>query len=504
MSVLQGGGPELCSGSVFAEGLVHLMSESHLPMEFPFDNKRRHYCAAHGAMGGLCDVHDSDPLPPPKPAPVALQAALAHVPIVVTAGARHQYLYHTLTTLLAAPGALHHNILVVLGDAPPSTTSLLHLLNLNFTSVAVSGRDNDKLFRYYRAVFRLLERSFPDAPAAILLDEDVEVSPDFFSFFSQTLWLLHADPSLYCINAYSHLLTLERGRGEQFVRRGAVQVSWGYAVTLHFVREAVRRWPRTAQGEDILNYDYWLYNTVRGKRECIFPEVSRLRHYGVGTNTSPFPHEYEAWQRPLLHASHVPLLNTPLVLQTPHETHFLSDLKAALPVSAGAPCNDNFPLVASTSRHSLVAYFVQEQEEDDDITSWYELAQCTGLHAASNQGHHAGVHLAFYPRQPLPRPPPQHPLNIYGFNYYIPGHFEVGEANFTRVYLMGVPYSRYSSLRPDAAELFDVRQLSRNRTAALHSKYTDSYSILLYNTTTHNYHTLIKQLFTPSRHQPLR
>ncbi|MPC32273.1 Protein O-linked-mannose beta-1,2-N-acetylglucosaminyltransferase 1 [Portunus trituberculatus] len=225
-------------------------------------------------------------------------------------------------------------------------------------------------------------------------------------------------------------------------------------------------------------------------------------------NTAPFPHEYEAWQRPLLHASHVPLLNTQLVLQTPHETHFLSDLKAAQPISAGSLCNDDFPLVASASRHSLVAYFVQEEDEDDDISSWYELAQCTGLHAASNQGHHAGVQLAFYPRQRLPspplqqQPPPQHPLNTYGFNYYMPRHAEAGQANYTRVYLMGVPYSRYSSLRHNAVELFDVRQLSKSRIAALHSKYTDSYSILLYNATTHNYHTLIKQLFTPSHHQP--
>uniref|UniRef100_A0A0P4W6X0 Alpha-1,3-mannosyl-glycoprotein 2-beta-N-acetylglucosaminyltransferase n=1 Tax=Scylla olivacea TaxID=85551 RepID=A0A0P4W6X0_SCYOL len=426
MSVLQGGGPELCSGSVFAEGLVHLMSESHLPMEFPFDNKRRHYCAAHGAMGGLCDVHDSDPLPPPKPAPVALQAALAHVPIVVTAGARHQYLYHTLTTLLAAPGALHHNILVVLGDAPPSTTSLLHLLGVNFTSVAVSGHDNDKLFRYYRAVFRLLERSFPDAPAAILLDEDVEVSPDFFSFFSQTLWLLHADPSLYCINTYSATGFSNRVFHPSRVLRGSMQVQWGYAVTLDFVREALAVWPKDARDTNIVIYDYWLYIFARRQRECLYPEMSRVLHYGKGTNAGG-------------HVSERAFLNKPLLLETNVQLEAVEHLR--LPVwrldlarnisqaktLVGNPCGAAFlPPPPAPFRHYVFYYRLDVTPEGTpDMTQSFHLHSCVGGWAFSEQGQHEGVSV-------------------------------VTVGLHTTLYLVGVPYSSYSHLRPPATEVWDI------------------------------------------------
>ncbi|XP_050721763.1 protein O-linked-mannose beta-1,2-N-acetylglucosaminyltransferase 1-like isoform X2 [Eriocheir sinensis] len=499
--------PELSSGSVSAEGLVLLMQGLGPAANSPQDHERWHYCAAHGAMGGLCDEHSPDPLPPPPPAPVAHQAALANIPVVVTAGARHQYLYHTLTALLAAPGALRHNVLVVLGDAPQPTVSLLRLLGLKFTSVPVSGQHNDKLFRYYRAVFRLLERSFPDAPAAIMLDEDIEVSPDFFSFFSQTLWLLHADPSLYCINAYSHLPTLARGRGSQFVRRGAVQPAWGYAVTLSFVREALASWPPTIEHEDVLTYDYWLYDKLRRGREGVFPEVSRARHYGVGTNTVPFMHEYEAWHRPLLRSAHVPLLNAPLMFYARHENTFLRGLQAAQAIKAEALCGEDFPLLAGASSRPLVVYYVQE--EDEDVTSWFELALCSGLHMGSEQGHHNGAHLAFYSRHPCPQPPSQHPLNAYGFKYYFPGSGEAGEADYTRVYLVGVPHSRYASLRPAKAEVFDGRQLSPQQLHALRARFTDSRDILLFNVSTHNYDALVQDIFPESpcrhlRHPPCR
>lgn len=36
-----------------------------------------------------------------------------------------------------------------------------------------------------------------------MLEEDLDVSPDFFSYFSQTKHLLAEDPSIYCISAWN-------------------------------------------------------------------------------------------------------------------------------------------------------------------------------------------------------------------------------------------------------------------------------------------------------------
>ena len=369
-----------------------LLPLSTLPYPAPSD-PRWDYCAAHGAMGGLCDEHNPDPLPMPHPAPVARQAALAKVPIVVTAGARHQYLYHTLTTLLAAPGALRQNVLVVLGDAPPSTTSLLHLLDLNFTTVAVSGRDNDKLFRYYRAVFLLLERSFPDAPAVILLDEDVEVSPDFFSFFSQTLWLLHADPSLYCINAYSATGFRGIAHDPHTLVRGRVQVEWGYAVSLDFVRDVNTKWPSEPRRNDTLFYDEWLYRHGSNGRECVFPEVSRTKHFGVGVNTDAWSTEIYFLTKPLLRRPHVTLPDAAGMVLGAWQHSFDANLKSATPLT-GNPCGRNFVPRVNTSTNFVFFYKQIRKpngQPDYSNSNFYFAAKCLNAWGVSEQGMHHHV-----------------------------------------------------------------------------------------------------------------
>ena len=37
----------------------------------------------------------------------------------------------------------------------------------------------------------------------IIIEEDLDVSLDFFSYFSQTLHLMDQDPSIYCISAWN-------------------------------------------------------------------------------------------------------------------------------------------------------------------------------------------------------------------------------------------------------------------------------------------------------------
>lgn len=41
------------------------------------------------------------------------------------------------------------------------------------------------------------------AKYAIIIEEDLDVSVDFFSYFSQTVHLMTKDDSLYCISAWN-------------------------------------------------------------------------------------------------------------------------------------------------------------------------------------------------------------------------------------------------------------------------------------------------------------
>ncbi|XP_053650593.1 uncharacterized protein [Cherax quadricarinatus] len=425
---------------------------------------------------GMALPHQEAPglLPVPQGMTLPLHDVLAAVPIIVTAGTRHQYLYHALSSILAAPGARRANILVALGDAPASTVDLLRLMNFSYVTLndasghndafghhnAASGHDNDasshhndRLFRYYRQVYRLIADRYPKAPSVILLDEDIEVSPDFFSFMSQTLWLLKVDPSLYCINAHSAGGVEGLAHDERRVLRGAVQVEWGYSVTLEFVREALSVWEATTS-PNTLYYDFWLYINVRRGRECLFPEVSRTLHFGMGVNTNAFLKEKGPLRMPLVRDGPI-LLRDVWRLQLPTWTEDLTyNISRATPLS-GNPCRATFLPGTPTGASLYVFYYRLDslQEGRPDHYQFFNVAECLGMWSMSEQGHHRGIHIVRF-------------------------------TSSATLYLVGVPFSHYSHLRPITHELWDVDNLTDEDFLAMRNYTASRYNMEVANVNT--------------------
>ncbi|XP_066969363.1 protein O-linked-mannose beta-1,2-N-acetylglucosaminyltransferase 1-like [Macrobrachium rosenbergii] len=412
------------------------LSELGLGNSSSIEQSRWQYCATEGGMGELCDEHSPLPLPVPSPPSLGSEAAaaLANIPVILTAGSRHQYLRHTLTTLLSTPGIQVVDLFVILGDAPPPTIKLLYLLNVNYTILPVSGNYNNKLFTYYRNVYEYVVQKFAKAPAVIFLDEDVEVSPDFFSYMSQTIWLLKEDPSIYCINAFSATGFRELSYHPSRLFRGSVQVEWGYAISLNFIKEALRMWPKEAHGIKVILYDYFLYTFVSKDRECVFPEVGRSFHYGAGTNTMTnlITMERAFLNKTLLQDFGVKLSNVDRLLQA----HWKEDLQhniSQATILVGNPCKDDLvpQSLNSTQDHRLfVFYYHLDKFEENgievpDVTQFYHLYSCFGAWSLSEQGQHKGVGI----------------LSL---------------ANNVTLYVVGVPYSPYSNLKPNWVPLWDI------------------------------------------------
>lgn len=404
------------------------VSHMFLGRDVGLEDLRWQYCSRHGVMGCLCDEHSPDPLPPPPTPRVTQQGVLAHVPVVVTAGTRQPYLYHTLTTILTAPGVEPHNVLVVLGDESQSTVQLLPLLNVSYVTLPTGGSTNQQLFRFYRNVFQLVAQRFPDAPYVIILDEDVEVSPDFFSFMSQTLPLLQIDPSLSCVTGHAAEGFLGLAHDNTRVFRGSVQVEWGYGVTLDFIMKALSLWKTTNQ--NTLLYDFWLYVNVQKDRECIFPEVSRTRHFGMGVNTDSYLKEKGPVLMPLVRQAPVTLQNLHRVRLDMWQEDLIRNISSATSLN-GNPCLDSF-LPSPPSSPLYVFYYKLEKAECCDMPEPYQYSnavRCLGLWWLSEQGHHRGVTIARFARN-------------------------------ATLFLVGCPYSPYSFLRPAGAPPWDVDTLT--------------------------------------------
>ena len=132
---------------------------------------------------------------------------ILNVPVAVIASNRTQCLSRTLYNLMLADGANASMINVFLDGNFKEQIDVCKLYGVNVTIHDLPhSRDTKNSFRiteHYRISLTEMFDYYPTANSIIILEDDLQVSPDFFSFFSQTAYLLDEDDSLYCMNIQS-------------------------------------------------------------------------------------------------------------------------------------------------------------------------------------------------------------------------------------------------------------------------------------------------------------
>eukprot|EP01126_Amoeba_proteus_P042791 TRINITY_DN4661_c0_g1_i11.p1 TRINITY_DN4661_c0_g1~~TRINITY_DN4661_c0_g1_i11.p1 ORF type:complete len:259 (-),score=38.25 TRINITY_DN4661_c0_g1_i11:298-1074(-) len=109
----------------------------------------------------------------------------------------------------------------------------------------------------------------------IIIEEDIEVSIDFFPYMLRMRSLLLADPTLFCISGWN-----DNGRPGLVKNNSAVYRSdffpgLGWMMSLKMWRELETKWPTQY-------WDDWLrHPEQRRGRACIFPEISRTYTFGL-------------------------------------------------------------------------------------------------------------------------------------------------------------------------------------------------------------------------------
>ncbi|CAD5234207.1 unnamed protein product [Bursaphelenchus xylophilus] len=107
--------------------------------------------------------------------------------------------------------------------------------------------------------------------SVIIVEDDLDISPDFFSYFSGTRWLLDDDPTLYCISAWNdngkaQLIDME---AHDLLYRSDFFPGLGWMMTNNLWKELGPNWPAGF-------WDDWIRDPARRKdRQCIRPEISR-------------------------------------------------------------------------------------------------------------------------------------------------------------------------------------------------------------------------------------
>jgi len=141
-----------------------------------------------------------------------------------------------------------------------------------------------KIARHYGWALNktFMEMSFDQV---IVVEDDLEVSPDFFEYFAATLPILRADKTLWCVSAWNDNgkagLINETAPG--LLYRTDFFPGLGWMLTKELWTELMVKWPRSY-------WDDWMREPAQRKeRSCIRPEVSRTKTFGkVGVSNGLF------------------------------------------------------------------------------------------------------------------------------------------------------------------------------------------------------------------------
>ncbi|KAM4021479.1 protein O-linked-mannose beta-1,2-N-acetylglucosaminyltransferase 1 isoform 2-T2 [Anomaloglossus baeobatrachus] len=311
-----------------------------------------------------------------------------NVPVAVIAGNRPNYLYRMLRSLLSAQGVNPQMITVFIDgyyEEPMDVVELFGLKGIQHTPISIK---NARVAQHYKASLTATFNLHPDARFVVVLEEDLDISVDFFSFLSQTIHLLEEDESLYCISAWNDQGYEHTAEDPSLLYRVETMPGLGWVLRKDLYKDELEpKWPTP---EKLWDWDMWLRMPEQRKgRECLIPDVSRSYHFGIiGLNMNGYFHEAYFKKHKFNTVPNVQLSNVESLRKDAYEMEVHRILSEAEVLDhAKNPCEDSF--IPDTEGRTYIMYIRMEQEAD--FTTWSQLAKCLHIWDLDVRGNHKGL-----------------------------------------------------------------------------------------------------------------
>ena len=125
-----------------------------------------------------------------------------------------------------------------------------------------------------------------DFDQVIIVEDDLEISPDFYEYFTATLPLLRSDPTLWCVSAWNDngKAGLINQTAPELLYRTDFFPGLGWMMTKELWRDELSsKWAKSY-------WDDWMRLPEQRKgRSCIRPEISRTKTFGkIGVSNGLF------------------------------------------------------------------------------------------------------------------------------------------------------------------------------------------------------------------------
>jgi len=209
------------------------------------------------------------------------------LPVVLLTSTRASLLRLTLASLFSVRGVQKKNVLVVqdgqnveVAEAvrEAGITLLQNTHNLEIIRQRQGGGvDGAELIaRHYKFALSSVFDAFADAPAAIIIEDDLLFSPDFYEYFHALGSLLDVDPSLMVISAWNDNGFKGKVQDPYALARTEFFPGLGWMLPRQLYKnELEQQWPTS-------HWDHWLRSPeIHRGREIVYPQVPRSYHNGV-------------------------------------------------------------------------------------------------------------------------------------------------------------------------------------------------------------------------------
>ncbi|KAK9973359.1 hypothetical protein ABG768_024095 [Culter alburnus] len=350
------------------------------------NRRRKLFCSKVEGYGSICSCKD--------PAPIEFNPDslpnnnVYNIPVAVIAGNRPNYLYRMLRSLLSSHGVNPQMITVFIDgyyEEPMDVVDLFGLKGVQHTPISIK---NARVSQHYKASLTATFNLHPDADFAIVLEEDLDISIDFFSFLSQTIHLLLEDDSLYCISAWNDQGYEHTAEDPSLLYRVESMPGLGWVLKKSLYKDELEpKWPTP---EKLWDWDMWMRMPEQRKgRECVIPDVSRSYHFGIiGLNMNGYFHEVYFKKHKFNTIPNVPMKNVDSLKKDAYEIEIQNLLREAEVLDHSKnPCEDSF--IPDTEGKTFVMFIKMEQETDTN--TWTELAKCLHVWDLDVRGYHKGL-----------------------------------------------------------------------------------------------------------------
>ncbi|XP_041356085.1 alpha-1,3-mannosyl-glycoprotein 2-beta-N-acetylglucosaminyltransferase-like [Gigantopelta aegis] len=131
-----------------------------------------------------------------------------------------------------------------------------------------------KIARHYKWALNQVFKVF-NYSTVLIVEDDLDISPDFYEYFAATHDLLRSDPLLWCVSAWN-----DNGKNgmvsddSELLYRSDFFPGLGWMIERSTWEELEPKWPETF-------WDDWMRHPEQRKnRECIRPEICRTSTFG--------------------------------------------------------------------------------------------------------------------------------------------------------------------------------------------------------------------------------